>query len=91
MLLATLREYVDDLETRAQAHWLAIDANEKTIVLQTITQFAIGLSDSIAKVEAERDPTNNAAVDLVPLIMPMDLIKMRSSTFISEVIEPRKA
>jgi hypothetical protein len=33
MLLATLREYVDNLETRAQAHWLAIDTNEKTIVL----------------------------------------------------------
>jgi hypothetical protein len=36
VLLATLREYVDDLETRAQAHWLAIDANEKTIVLETL-------------------------------------------------------
>ncbi|CAK9276987.1 unnamed protein product [Sphagnum jensenii] len=85
VLLATLREYVNDLEMRAQAYWLAIDANEKISVLQTIAQFAIGLSDGIAKVEAERDPTNNAAVDLAPLVMPMDLVKMRSSTFISEV------
>jgi hypothetical protein len=91
VLLATLREYVDDLGTRAQAHWLAIDANEKTIVLETIAQFAIGLLDGIIKVEAERDPTNNAAIDLAPLVMPMDLVKMRSSTFIFEVIEPRKA
>ncbi|CAK9219299.1 unnamed protein product [Sphagnum troendelagicum] len=86
-----LREYVDDLGTRVQAHWLAIDANEKTIVLQTIARFAIDLSDSIAKVEAERDSANNAAVDLVPLVMSMDLVKMRSLTFISEVIEARKA
>jgi hypothetical protein len=56
-----------------------------------IAQFAIGLSDGIAKVEAERDPTNNATVNLAPLVMPMDLIKMRSSTFISKVIEPHKA
>ncbi len=33
MLLATLCEYIDDLGTRAQVHWLAIDANEKTIIL----------------------------------------------------------
>ncbi len=89
--VATLREYVDDLGTRAQAHWLAIDANEKTIVLETIAQYTIGLSDGIIKVEAKRDPANNAAINLAPLVMPMDLVKMRSSTFISEVIEPRKA
>jgi hypothetical protein len=91
MLLVTLREYIDDLGTRAQAHWLAIDANKKTIILQTIDRFAIGISDGIAKVEAEHDPANNAAVDLASPVMPMNLVKMRSSTFISEVIEPRKA
>jgi hypothetical protein len=91
VVLATLREYVDDLGTHAQAYWLVINANKKTIVLQTIAQFAIGLSNGIAKVEAERDPANNAAVDLAPLVMPTDLLKMRSSTFIFEVIEPRKA
>jgi len=91
VLLVTLRKYVDDLGTCVQAHLLVIDANEKMIILQTIARFAIDLSDSIAKVEAERDPTNNAAIDLAPPVMPMDLVKMRSSTFISEVIEPRKA
>ncbi len=88
VLLVTLREYIDDIGTRA--HWLAIDANEKTIVLQTIARFAIGISDSIAKVEAERNPANNATVDLAPSVMSMDLVKMRSSTFIFEVIESRK-
>ncbi len=91
VLLVTLCEYVDNFKTCAQAYWLAIDANEKTIVLQTIAQFTIGLSNGIAKVEAECDPANNAVVDLVPLVMPMDLVKMRSSTFISKVIEPCKA
>ncbi|CAK9269703.1 unnamed protein product [Sphagnum jensenii] len=60
VLLATLHEYVNDLRTRAQTHWLAIDTNEKTIA-----RFAIGLLNDIAKVEVERDPANNAAVDLV--------------------------
>jgi len=91
VLLGTLREYVDDLGTCAQAHWLAIDAIEKMIVLEIIAQFTIGLSDGIIKVEAERDPANNAAIDLAPLVMPMDLVKMRSSTFISKVIELCKA
>jgi len=91
VLLTTLREYVDDLSTRTQAHWLLIDTNERMIVLRTITCFVIGISDDIAKVEAERDPANNVAVNLAPPVMPMDLVKMRSSTFISEVIEPRMA
>ncbi len=89
VLLAMLREYVDDLGTHSQ--WLAIDANEKTIVLRMIAHFAIGISDGIAKVQAKRDPANNAAVNLTLPVMPMDLVKMRSSTFIFEVIEPRKA
>jgi len=91
VLLTTLREYVDDLGTRVQAHWLLIDTNERTITLRTIARFVIDISDGIAKVEAERDPTNNAAINLAPPVMSMDLIKMRSSTFISEVIEPRMA
>ncbi len=90
VLLATLREYVDDLSTCAQAHWLAINPNEKTIVLRTNACFAIGISDGNAKVETERNPANNTAVDLALLVMLMDLVKMRSSMFISEVIEPRK-
>jgi hypothetical protein len=68
-----------------------IDTNERTIILRTIARFVIGISDGIAKVEAERDPTNNAAVNLALPVMPMDLVKMRSSTFISKVIEPRMA
>ncbi|CAK9253641.1 unnamed protein product [Sphagnum jensenii] len=91
VLVVTLRKYVDDLGTCVQAHLLVIDANEKMIILQTIARFAISLSDGIAKVEVERDPTNNAAIDLAPPVMPMDLVNMRSSTFISEVIETRKA
>jgi hypothetical protein len=61
------------------------------IILWTIAHFAIGISDGIAKVEAEREPTNNAFIDLAPPFMSMDLVKMQSSMFISEVIEPRKA
>jgi hypothetical protein len=91
VLLTTLHEYVDDLNTRAQAHWLLIDTNERMIVLRTIARFMIGISNGITKVETERDPANNAAVNLAPPVMPIDLIKMRSSTFISEVIEPRMA
>ncbi|CAK9880802.1 unnamed protein product [Sphagnum jensenii] len=61
------------------------------IVMETIAQFAISLSNGIIKVEAECDPANNAPNNVAPLVMSMDLVKMRSSTFISEVIKPRKA
>jgi hypothetical protein len=54
-----------------------------------IARFAIGISNDITKVEVECDPTNKAAVDLVPPVMPMDPVKMRSLTFISEVIKSR--
>jgi hypothetical protein len=91
VLLVTLREYVDNLGTHAQAHWLAIDANKKMIVLRMIARFTISILDGIAKVKVERNPANNVAVNLAPSVMPMDLVKMQSSTFISEVIEPRKA
>jgi hypothetical protein len=62
VLLMTLREYVDDLGTRAQAHWLLIDTNERMIVLRTIARFVIGILDDITKLEAEQDLANNAAV-----------------------------
>ncbi len=91
VLLVTLRQYVDDLDTRVQVHWLVIDAKEKTIVLWMIACFAINILDGIAKVEAECGLANNVAVDLASRVMPMDLVKMRFSTFISEVIELCKA
>jgi hypothetical protein len=91
VLMVTLREYVDHLNMRAQVHWLAIDTYEKIIVLWTIARFSIGISNGITKVEVECDPANNAAIDLAPSVMPIDLVKMRSLMFISEVIEPRKA
>jgi hypothetical protein len=50
VLLATLCKYVDDLRMRVQAHWLANNANEKTIVVQMIARFGIDVSDGIAKV-----------------------------------------
>jgi hypothetical protein len=53
VLLTTLREYVDDLGTRMQAHWLLIDTNERMIVLRMVACFVIDISDGIAKVEAQ--------------------------------------
>jgi hypothetical protein len=90
VLLTKIRDYADDLGSRAKEHWLAIDANEQKRVMETIALFTIGISNSIAAVEAERDPANNAAVDLAPPVMPKELVTMRSATFISEVIVPRK-
>jgi len=53
VLLTTLREYVDDLGTRMQAHWLLIDTNERMMVLRMVACFVIDISDDIAKVEAQ--------------------------------------
>ncbi|KAH9180189.1 hypothetical protein AeNC1_017167, partial [Aphanomyces euteiches] len=91
VLLTNLHEYVKDLGSRAQEHWAAIDDNERKNLQRTIARFAIGMSDRIAAVEAERSPANNAAIDLAPPVLPKDLVKIRSAVFIAKVIEPRKA
>ncbi|CAK9218615.1 unnamed protein product [Sphagnum troendelagicum] len=59
-------------------------------VLQTIARFGIGISNSIAAIEAERDRANNPSDDLASPVMLKELVTMRSSTFITDIIEPLK-
>ncbi|ETW06964.1 hypothetical protein H310_03067 [Aphanomyces invadans] len=89
-LIESLRDYVEDLGSRARVHWEKLDNIEQSQVFRTIGLFAIGITDGIRQVEAERDPMNNPSIELAPPIMPYDLVKMRPATFISEVLEPRK-
>ncbi|RHY22233.1 hypothetical protein DYB32_009561 [Aphanomyces invadans] len=89
-LIESLRDYVEDLGSRARVHWEKLDNIEQSQVFRTIGLFAIGITDGIRQVEAERDPMNNPSIELAPPIMPHDLVKTRPATFISEALEPRK-
>ncbi|RHY26311.1 hypothetical protein DYB32_007745 [Aphanomyces invadans] len=90
VLIASLCDYVEDLGSRARVHREKLDNIEQSQVLRTIGLFAIGITDGIHQVEAERAPMNNPSIELAPPIMPHDLVKMRPATFVSEVLEPRK-
>ncbi|RHY20099.1 hypothetical protein DYB32_010111 [Aphanomyces invadans] len=88
--IESLRNYVKDFGSRARVHWEKLDNIEQSQVFRTIGLFAIGITDGIRQVEAERDPMNKPSIELAPLIMPHYLVKMRPATSISEVLEPRK-
>ncbi|ETW01012.1 hypothetical protein H310_06648 [Aphanomyces invadans] len=94
VLIESLRNYVKDFGSRARVHWEKLDNIEQSQVFRAIGLFAIGITDGIRQVEAERDPMNKPSIELAPLIMPHYLVKMRPATSISEPIrstQPRRA
>ncbi|ETV92087.1 hypothetical protein H310_13506 [Aphanomyces invadans] len=68
VLIASLRDYVEDLGSHARVHWEKLDNIEQSQVFKTIGLFAIGITDGIRQVEAERDPMNNPSIELAPPI-----------------------
>jgi hypothetical protein len=59
-------------------------------VLRQIGGYALRLVNGLSVVQAERDYRNNAAAELAPAVLPQQLAKMRTSTFIEEVLNPRR-
>jgi hypothetical protein len=53
-----------------------------------IGRFTLHLITGISDVQAERDSANGPARDEAPPVMPIDLVKMRTGKFISDILDP---
>jgi hypothetical protein len=82
--------HVKDQGTWVKDLFLSLEADEQIYVLRQIGGYALRLVSGLSVVEAERDCRNNAAAELVPAVFPQQLAKMRTSTFIEEVLNPRR-
>ena len=65
----------------------ALDHDMRIHVLKEIGLFALKLVDGISQVQAERDSDNNTALKVVPLVMPSELVSMRSNRFNKLVLD----
>jgi len=60
---------------------------EKQQTLQEISIFSLSIVADGLQIQAERDSNNNARELEAPPVMPADLVKMRPSVFINEVMD----
>jgi hypothetical protein len=66
------------------------DINKQT-TLKEITIFGISIVANVSQVEAEHDSNNNARELEAPPVMPTDLVKIRPTAFIQDVLDPYRA
>jgi hypothetical protein len=82
--------HVKDQGTWVKDLFLSLEDDEQIYVLRQIGGYALRLVNGLSVVQAERDYRNNAAAELAPAVFPQQLAKMRTSTFIEEVLNPRR-
>ncbi len=66
------------------------DTNKQT-TLKEITIFGISIVANVSQVQAECDSNNNARELEAPPVMPADLVKIRPTAFIQDVLDPYRA
>jgi hypothetical protein len=82
--------HVKDQGTWVKEMYLSLDEDAQFDVLREIGLYSLRLVSGLSIVRAERDYCNNAAAHLAPLVFPQQLINMRTSKFIEEVLDPRR-
>ncbi len=82
--------HVKDRGTWVKDLYLSLDKNDQLDLLREIALYALHLVSGLSIVQAEHDFRNNAAAKLAPPVFPQQLIKMRTSKFIEDVLDPRR-
>jgi hypothetical protein len=70
--------------------FLSLEDDEQIYVFRQIGGYALRLVNGLSVVQAERDYRNNAAAELAPAVFSQQLAKMCTSTFVEEVLNPRR-
>jgi hypothetical protein len=81
--------HVKDQGTWVKEMYLPLDEDAQFDVLREIGLYSLCLVSGLSIVRAKRDYRNNAAAYLAPPVFPQQLINMRTSKFIEEVLDPR--
>jgi len=82
--------HVKDQGTWVKEMYLSLDEDAQFDVLREIGLYSLRLMSGLSIVRAERDYRNNAAAHLAPPVFPQQLINMRTSKFIKEVLDSRR-
>jgi hypothetical protein len=80
--------HVKDQGTWVKEMYLSLDEDAHFDVLREIGLYSLRLVSGLSIVRAERDYRNNAVAYLAPPVFPQQLINMRMSKFIEEVLDP---
>jgi hypothetical protein len=82
--------HVKDQGTWVKDLYLSLDKNDQLDLLREIALYALHLVSGLSIVQVERDFRNNTAAELASPVFPQQLIKMRTSKFIEDVLDPRR-
>ncbi len=80
--------HVKDQGTWVKDLYLSLDQGDQLDLLHDIALYALHLVSGLSIVQAKRDFRNNAAVELAQPVFPQQLIKMRTSKFIKDILDP---
>ncbi|CAK9869106.1 unnamed protein product [Sphagnum jensenii] len=70
--------------------YLSLDEDAQFDVLRKIGMYSLRLVSGLSIVRVEHDYRNNVAAHLAPLVFSQQLINMRTSKFIEEVLDPHR-
>ena len=89
--------FIEDVVTfcKDQGSWardiiLSLSEEATQTVFRNIAKFSIDLVAGLCEIQAERDSNNEVRGQVSPPVMPADLVLMRTSTFIEQVLDPHR-
>jgi hypothetical protein len=85
---ASLLLHIEDQGSAASEYLERINEDEKNAVLMEIARYVIEMISGIDAVKAERDNNNLPHVQDAPPVLPGQLVKLRHSAFIRDVLKP---
>jgi hypothetical protein len=88
ILVDAIVEHIRNQGSFTIACYNDLDADDKNDIIRTVVMYAISLVTGLMGVKAERDGNNMRLENNAPPVLPAQLIAIRHSKFVSEVLEP---
>ncbi|KAI9920521.1 hypothetical protein PsorP6_015441 [Peronosclerospora sorghi] len=89
-LCYSVREHTYDQGSWARDLFNSLSAEDQSHVLHEVVQYTLQLICGWSDVQAERDERNNAG-SIAPPVLPAQIVKLRTGTFISDVLDKYRA
>ncbi|KAI9912307.1 hypothetical protein PsorP6_005404 [Peronosclerospora sorghi] len=86
----SVREHIYDQGLWAHDLFNSLSAEDQSHVLHEVVQYTLKFICGWSDVQAERDERNNAG-SIAPPVLPAQLVKLRTGTFISDVLDKYRA
>jgi hypothetical protein len=71
----------------ARDTFMGLDAADQMLILKEIAHFILKLMQGVSVVQAERNSNNELALNLVPHVMSLQLVKMPLCDFVDSVLD----